>query len=173
MRVDEQIVQCAADLARNMHIGHVRKYSGVPYFVHLQAVAYQVRQWSGDTDMICAALLHDVLEDTVMSAKRLEQLMGQHITRLVVELTDVFTRASFPQMARAERKKREAERIASCSLRACVVKLADLKDNTLDILRYPEAADFSVVYLAEKAHLEHLLDGVLDRWLNVAKERQS
>lgn len=57
-------IQAAYELAEKAHDGVFRS-SGEPYITHPVAVAYiLVEQFCMDTDTICAALLHDVVEDT-------------------------------------------------------------------------------------------------------------
>src|SRR5437773_47161 len=82
-----------ADIAHSS-IGHKRKYTRHPYIEHPRNVAYLVKVVGGTDDMICAAFLHDVLEDvapknSMFSEATIERKFGKKILSLVKWLTDV------------------------------------------------------------------------------------
>lgn len=136
-------------------IGQKRKYSGVDYIVHPRRVSAIVADNGGTEDMIAAALLHDVLEDTQVTSDLVAEVFGRKIHKLVVELTD----SSKPEDGnRAKRKGIDADRLGTVSQDAQIIKLADLIDNSDDI----EANDpsFAKVFLKEKAHLLKVMDKV-------------
>jgi (p)ppGpp synthase/HD superfamily hydrolase len=136
-------------------IGQKRKYSGVDYIVHPRRVSAIVADNGGTEDMIAAALLHDVLEDTHVTGEMIAETFGWKIHKLVVELTD----SSRPEDGnRAKRKGIDADRLGTVSQDAQIIKLADLIDNSDDI----EANDpsFAKVFLKEKAHLLKVMDKV-------------
>ena len=139
----------------HQRIDHRRKYSRQPYDVHLKAVAEIVASVSDDTEMLAAAWLHDVVEDTPATLEELEREFGPAVAGLVKELTDI----SRPGDGnRAARKAIDRAHLAAASARAKTIKLADLCDNARDIC----AADpqFARVYLQEmSALLEVLGDG--------------
>lgn len=138
-------------------IGQKRKYSGVDYIVHPRRVSKIVAEAGGTEDMIAAALLHDVLEDTYVTSEMIAEEFGWKIHKLVVELTDI----SKPEDGnRAKRKAMDAEKLSLASREAQIIKLADLIDNGDDI----EANDpkFAKVFLKEKAHLITVMDKAHD-----------
>jgi|TARA_B110000908_G_scaffold132428_1_gene155905 (p)ppGpp synthase/HD superfamily hydrolase len=141
-------------------IGQKRKYSHDDYIVHPRRVAKTVTDIGGTDDMIAAALLHDVIEDTAITGPMIMEAFGASIFKLVVELTDV----SKPEDGnRKVRKNIDATRLSFASRDAQIIKLADLIDNSNDI----EANDpnFSKVFLKEKAHLLDVMDKVHDHEL--------
>jgi (p)ppGpp synthase/HD superfamily hydrolase len=154
----------ASNVAMEQHHKQVRKYTGEPYWNHCKAVATTVEEWGGTENMICAAWLHDTVEDTGMTVERLQMLFGPGVANLVDELTDVYTHEEYPNLNRRERKKREAERLARCSLEARVIKLADLADNTSDIVK--NDPKFAKTYLEEKAYVLAHIGESLDQWRN-------
>ncbi len=83
------IINKALQFASSAHSGQVRKYSGEPYINHPIAVAKIVGSIPHDTNMIAAALLHDVVEDCGVSLRQIEQQFGTDIATLVENLTDV------------------------------------------------------------------------------------
>jgi hypothetical protein len=136
-------------------IQHRRKYSGKRYDVHLRSVAEIVASVSNDDEMIAAAWLHDVVEDTPATQQDIEAEFGAGVARLVSDLTDV----SKPSDGnRAARKSIDREHTAAASARAKTVKLADMIDNCLDITKHDPR--FAKVFLSEMAAtLEVLQDG--------------
>jgi (p)ppGpp synthase/HD superfamily hydrolase len=144
------------DFATDAHSGQLRKYTGDAYITHPIAVAQLVIDNGGDQNMVNAAILHDVLEDTTVTHSQLRAFL--HLTlshsdaedtlSLVVALTDVYTHQDFPNLNRKARKLLEAQRLGIVSQRAKAIKRLDIVDNTKSIV--DNDPKFSKVYLAEK-----------------------
>jgi hypothetical protein len=149
-----ELVLNATTFATQAHrrINQLRRYSGQPYEVHLKAVAELVESVIDDPEMIAAAWLHDVVEDTPATVEDVERTFGPAVATLVMELTDV-RRPSHGN--RSARVKIYREHLASSSARAKTLKLADLIDNCRDIVRHDPR--FAPVYLAEMAALLDVL----------------
>lgn len=139
----------AVAFALHAHAGQRRKYTNDPYVNHCVAVAREVERRGGTPAQCAAALLHDTIEDTSVTAGVLAEKFRNEVAALVFEVTDRYTKAAFPEMNRAKRKQLEAERLGTISEGAKLIKLCDLIDNTASIVRYDP--DFAVVYLREKA----------------------
>jgi len=136
-------------------INHRRKYSFEPYDVHLKDVAEIVSAVTDDEEIIAAAWLHDVVEDTPATFVNLEQEFGPSVAQLVSEVTDVSSPANGN---RATRKALDRAHLAKASWRGKTVKLADLTDNCRDICSHDP--EFAKVYLTEMSGLlEVLSDG--------------
>lgn len=74
-------------LANHLHKGMVRK-NGDPFLVHPLRVAYRLMRFGKyDHRVICAALLHDVVEDCEYSLDRLESVFGRDIALMVYHLS--------------------------------------------------------------------------------------
>lgn len=142
------IVERAVGFAFCAHRAQRRKYTNEPYINHCVSVSHIVSQYIFGDAVACAAILHDVLEDTPVTYLELEDAFGVEIARLVEEVTDV-SRPSDGK--RSARKKIDREHLAQSSFEGASVKLADLIDNTSSIVRWDK--DFARVYLAEKALL--------------------
>lgn len=145
--------RCEA-FARKAHdsINHQRKYTGEPYTVHLQAVADLVRKVSGSPEMIGAAWLHDVVEDTPVTLPEVQREFGDEVATLVGELTDV----SRPEDGnRKVRKAIDREHLAVASPEAKTIKLADLIDNSYSIQEH--SPGFAKIYMQEKRLLLEVL----------------
>lgn len=75
-------------MASQYHQGQFRQ-SGVPYIVHPLCVACIVAFYGGDETMLCAALLHDVVEDTLCSLDEVRREFGWDVGHLVDALTKI------------------------------------------------------------------------------------
>ena len=143
-------------LAKELHDDQKRKYTGEPYVNHTIQVAKIVKDYGGDDNMVYAAVLHDVLEDTpIRELELLDRLLGIlntkdsiDVLKLVKELTDVYTKDNYPDVNRKGRKEMEAIRMGRISPKAQTIKYADLLDNGQDIMK--NDPKFGRVYLKEK-----------------------
>lgn len=162
MTPNELFIQDARTFAHKAHdaIGQKRKYTGNPYWVHTDAVAGIVRRVTDNPDVLAAAHLHDVIEDVYpikpqYNLGRIQTLFGLAVADLVEHLTDKYTKEYYPNLNRKARKKAEAERLSQVPADAQTVKLADLIDNGLDIVKNDPG--FAVTFLREK---EDILKGL-------------
>lgn len=144
------IFQTAAHAA----VGQVRKYSNIPYYTHPQAVAELLIEHaqSVTADMVMAAYLHDVIEDTQVKLDLILQQFGPTVALYV----DGLTERQYPGLNRAKRKILEAERLSRTPREVKTIKLCDLLHNTADITK--NDPDFARVYMVEK---RFLLDNAL------------
>ena len=133
-------------MAAHAAVGQRRKYTGEPYIVHPAEVAKIVAGVPGATpDMVAAAWLHDVVEDTGCTFNDIHMGFGIDIATLVGWLTDVSKPEDGP---RWYRKKLDREHTAQAPAEAQTIKLADLISNTKSIMAHDEK--FAKVYLEEK-----------------------
>lgn len=130
-----------------------RKYTNEPYIVHPTEVAAIVAGVPGATpEMIAAAWLHDVVEDTQVTEQVIREEFGDAVADIVMWLTDV----SRPEDGnRARRKAIDRAHTAQAPAEAQTVKLADLISNTKTITAYDP--EFARVYLEEKRQLLEVL----------------
>ncbi len=83
--MDLDKIQAAYNFAEKIH-GDVKRKSGEPFVMHPVTVAEIIFDLDGDDDMICAALLHDVLEDNLQEtelAEKIEKEFGRNVYFLV------------------------------------------------------------------------------------------
>lgn len=151
----QKLIDAALEFATKAHEGQVRKYTGEPYINHPIEVAKIVASVTDDCECICAALLHDVIEDCGVTKKDLiDYGFGFTIAEMVCQLSDV----SKPEDGnRAERKRIDREHTANAWDKTKTVKLADLISNTSTICKYDEG--FAQVYMREKELLLEVLGG--------------
>lgn len=133
---DLAIILTALEFASIKHRDQRRKDAEAsPYINHPIALA-KVLSAEGriiDTKIICAALLHDTIEDTETTAEELQAQFGKAITKIVLEVTDD------KNLPKAERKRLQIEHARHPSKPAKLVKLADKICNLRDILYNPPA----------------------------------
>lgn len=149
------IVERARLFATAAHhaVGQVRKYTGEPYINHpAEVVGILAGSGAACPEMLAAAWLHDVVEDTQVGIDIIRDEFGACVTTLVEGLTDV----SQPEDGnRKVRKAIDRAHTAGQSPACKTIKLADLISNTRSIVeRDPE---FAKVYLAEKRLLLEVL----------------
>jgi len=139
-------------------MGQSRKYTNEPYIVHPLAVATLVGEHGGTEAMICAALLHDVLEDTQVSEATLLHEFGREVLDLVRWLTKVEVPGN-----RAFRKVSECKRLHRAPAEAQTIKLADSIDNAKSIIEHDPK--FAKVFLSElRDLLSFLCKGDPELW---------
>ena len=120
--------------AHEVHAGHTRKGSGVPYLGHLMGVASIVIDDGGSEDEAIAALLHDAPEDCG-GRPRLEEIrarFGDAVAKIVEDCTDSWT---MPKAPWAERKQQYAEHARTLAASSLRVSAADKVHNSYAILR--------------------------------------
>ena len=132
--------------AAHAAVGQKRKYSGKPYIVHPQAVMGILSKngFHHDTELLAAAYLHDVVEDTAVTIDDIFREFGCDVGNLVAEVTDV----SKPEDGnRATRKALDREHLTKASARGQTLKYADMLHNGKDIMA--NDPDFAIVYMNE------------------------
>lgn len=84
-----EIVLLAEGFGLCAHREQRRKFEDARYMVHPIRVASIVHEYTNDANVIAAAMMHDVLEDTDATADEMRRVFGDAITDLVLEVTDV------------------------------------------------------------------------------------
>jgi len=124
----------AASFAAVKHRDQRRKDAAAsPYINHPLELARVLADVGGVTDAatLCAALLHDTIEDTDTTRDELARQFGEEVAALVAEVTDD------KSLPKAERKRLQVEHAATISDKAKRVKLADKICNLRDVATSP------------------------------------
>jgi GTP diphosphokinase / guanosine-3',5'-bis(diphosphate) 3'-diphosphatase len=127
-RDDNALVCRAFSFAYALHEGQFRK-SGEPYIAHPIAVASLLRDLGGDSAMIAAGFLHDVVEDTEVTPEEIEERFGIQVRELVEAVTKL---SKFNFSSKTERQAENFRRMflaMAKDIRVIVVKLADRLHN--------------------------------------------
>ena len=139
----------ALAFAGRAHRNQKRKYDGKSYISHPMSVAGIVMRYIPDytTEMIHAALLHDVVEDTDTTIEQVNGVFGPKVAEYVNYLTDV----SVPSDGnRKFRKNLDAEWNGKGPPESQNIKLADLIHNSVDIQKNDKK--FWKLYRLEKLY---------------------
>lgn len=122
------LIEKAYVYAEAAHRGQ-KRISGEPYIIHPVEVALILTEIEMDTPSICAALLHDVIEDTEYSYLNLEEEFGEEIAMLVEGLTKL-SRIEFKSREEAQAENLRKMFIAMAKdIRVILIKLADRLHN--------------------------------------------
>jgi len=165
----------AAHVASQWHAKQRRKGADrEPYVNHLLEVAHLVAAAGADEDVICAALLHDAIEDQRITATRISHEFGANVAALVCELTDD------KSLPKAERKAIEIAVAPSLSTGAKLIRLADKISNVRSLGLSPPAdwpthrrleyIEFCSKVVAGLRGTNAMLEGLFDQAAAAAQE---
>ena len=143
-------IQKALDVAIKFHDGQKRK-SGEPYVIHPICVACIVGFYGGDEAMVCAALLHDVVEDTDYHIRDVRSNFGEDVANLVDALTKI------SEVRKEELHTKTSEKLITTALtfrkmliaavkdsRALIIKISDRLHNMLTLSALSEKKQKSI-----------------------------
>ncbi len=137
-RTDIDRIVKAYNLANSAHKNQKRR-SGEPYIIHPVAVAQILADMNMDADSICAALLHDVVEDTEYTSQQIREMFGEVIEQLVDGVTKL---GQISVNESAEERQNENVRkmflAMSKDIRVIIIKLADRIHNMRTLRFMPE-----------------------------------
>jgi guanosine-3',5'-bis(diphosphate) 3'-pyrophosphohydrolase len=131
-KADIRLIERAYDVAAHWHADQKRK-SGDPYITHPLAVATILAELGMNHETICAALLHDTIEDTPYTLEELRRDFGDDVAALVDGVTKL-DRVKYGEAAAAETVRKMVVAM-SRDIRVLVIKLADRLHN-MRTLRY-------------------------------------
>ncbi len=139
--INNKLLFEALHLAATRHKAQQRKGADqAPYINHLIHVTFLLIETGKENDLqlLLAAILHDILEDTITSEEDKEQLshliknkFGKEVLSIVLEVTDDKT------LPKQERKKLQIQDAPGLSLKARKLKIADKISNLMDITNHP------------------------------------
>ena len=136
---DVELLRRAYVFSAFEHRGQVR-HSGEPYLIHPLAVADFLADMKLDVVAIAAGLLHDVVEDTLTTIARIQELFGPEVAHVVEGVTKI----SAMPLSSASSEQRQAENFRKMLLamvddiRVILVKLADRLHNMRTLIHLPE-----------------------------------
>ena len=149
-KTDSKLIRRTYEYAKEKHGTQLRK-SGEPYIIHPLQVAYILANIGLDDSTICAALLHDIVEDTETTVGELAKEFSQEIA----EMVDGVTKLGSLKYTSAEEQQVENYRkmflAMGKDIRVILIKLADRLHN-MRTLKYL-ARDRQIAIATETADL--------------------
>ena len=138
------IITKAFNFARQAHKG-VRRLSGEPYIMHPIAVAQIACEEVGlGSTSICAALLHDVVEDTDFTTEDIENIFGQKIAQIVDGLTKI-SGGIFGEQASAQAENfKKLLLTMSDDIRVILIKICDRLHNMRTLESQPANKQYKI-----------------------------
>ncbi len=176
---NSDLILRAYEYAKEMHKNQYR-LSGEPYIVHPVAVAKYLMDLGLDEETIAAALLHDVVEDTSTSYKKLKEMFGENVEKLVKAVSKINNiRYSDASMHEMDSLKRLFIAMGK-DIRVVLIKLADRYHNvqTVSALPYERRIKFCTetmnlfVPLAERLGLNNMKGELEDMCFKVLKPEE-
>ena len=137
---DEQVARVleAYEFGAAAHQGQTRK-SGEPYITHPVAVAQELGEMHLDSEAICAAILHDVVEDTEASLEQIREQFGEEVA-LIVDGVSKLDQIQFRSRAEAQADSFRKMMLAMIEdIRVILVKLSDRLHNMQTLGAMPAA----------------------------------
>lgn len=139
-----EIITKAFNFAKAAHKG-IRRRSGEPYILHPLAVARIVSTEIGmGSTSICAALLHDVVEDTDFTVEDIENLFGHKIAQIVDGLTKISGGVFAEQASEQAENFRKLVLTMSEDIRVILIKIADRLHNMRTLSSMPPAKQYKI-----------------------------
>lgn len=129
------IIEQAICFATKAHMGAKRKGCGLPYIVHPMEAMTIVASMTSDKEVIAAAALHDVVEDTAYTIEDIRENFGERVAMLVAHETE----NKRPDLPKADtwkiRKQEQMEQAVDAPIEAKMIMLADKLSNLRASLR--------------------------------------
>lgn len=152
------LIEKAYEMAQTSHNGQLR-LSGEPYIIHPIQVARILVDMNMDCESVCAALLHDVVEDTEISYETVKENFGESIADLVDGVTKL------GMVSLSTKEERQAENLRKMliamnrDIRVIIIKLADRVHNmrTLEYMSDSKRREKALETLEIYAPIAHRL----------------
>lgn len=136
---EHMLLAKAYAFAAKAHEGVTRKGTTIPYITHPIEAASIVMTMTEDVEVIAAALLHDVVEDTDYTLSDIQERFGERIAELVAEETENKRQDQPSDQTWRTRKEETIQSLKEASIEAKIVALGDKLSNMRSIDRDYEA----------------------------------
>ena len=163
--LDTQLLDRAIEFAVRAHSGTERRGKGFPYIVHPMEAMEIVATMTADQELLAAAALHDVVEDTPVTVEELRREFGDRIADLVAAASDVLVEGVSEEESWHARKQAAIDRLAAAPRDAKIVALGDKLSNMRAIARdYAVQGDafWSIFHTSDPSEHEWHYRGLAD-----------
>ncbi len=127
------LLEKADQLAERAHTGQTRKESAVPYITHPRAVAAKLKEHGFKDEVLAAALVHDVVEDTLVTLEEVRHELGEEVAALVEPVTHDDT------LTWEEKKQKYIDTVRTASDEVKAISVADKIHNAESFIAGYEA----------------------------------
>jgi len=132
MENSADIVLGAKKFAHEKHKNQKTRNMTSPYSDHLEGVVSRLKNLGiTDKNILCAAWLHDVIEDTDAGFDQINERFGREIAVTVLSLTKDHN------LSKKDRETQYIKQLRDATLQAKIIKLCDIADNLKDLLNAP------------------------------------
>ena len=150
----------ARNFAKKKHVGQLRKNGKTTTFSHLKDVVKNLKKMKvTNKDIICAAWLHDTIEDTDTDFDSIKDRFGKVVAEIVVSVT------KDNRLPKKQREIKYAKDLKSSSVKAKLVKIADILANVNDAPNAGRNARWEKQQFVKKSKYWSYVSGVKPRKL--------
>lgn len=163
--IDTSLLDRAIIYAVKAHAGIERRGKGFPYIVHPMEAVEIVATMTPDQELLAAAVLHDVVEDTPITVDDLRAEFGDRIATLVEQESDKFVEGVSEADSWHDRKQAAIDRLAAAPRDAKMVALGDKLSNMRAIWRdWMEKGDdiWNIFHVTDRSEHEWHYRGLAD-----------
>lgn len=134
------LISKAKLFAYHAHKGQTRKFTGEPYFNHVESVARLVSRRTQDAELIAAAYLHDTIEDCNVSHTELSSTFTPRVANLVQSLTN--DDQAIEHMGKVAYMSEKLQKLTADAL---LIKLCDILHNRSQTQSQRQAANYLAI----------------------------
>ena len=133
--IDTSLLDRAIIYAVRAHAGTERRGKGFPYIVHPMEAMAIVATLTADQELLAAAALHDVIEDTALTVEDIRAEFGDRVAELVEAESDKFVEGVSESDSWRTRKQAAIDRLAEAPLEVKMIAMGDKLSNMRAIAR--------------------------------------
>ena len=133
--IDTSLLDRAIIYAVRAHAGTERRGKGFPYIVHPMEAMAIVATLTADQELLAAAALHDVVEDTALTVEDIRAEFGDRVAELVEAESDKFVEGISESDSWRTRKQAAIDRLAEAPLEVKMIAMGDKLSNMRAIAR--------------------------------------
>ncbi len=127
-----EIILGAKKFAQEKHKNQKRKDGVTPYSDHLEGVVNRLKNLGvTDKDVLCAAWLHDIIEDTDVTFDQINERFGREVAVIVLSLT------KDQNILKKDREVQYINQLKDASFQTKIIKLCDISANLKDLANAP------------------------------------
>lgn len=130
-----KLLDKAIKFATDVHEGQLRKGSNVPYILHPVEAAAIVGTMTTDDEILAAAILHDVVEDTDTTIEQVREIFGERVAELVASETEDKREHLSAQSTWKIRKQETIDHLKTAPIEVKMITLGDKLSNIRTINR--------------------------------------